>query len=203
MIAAGSAALLSSSANGTTLIDSFSQPNPLDQPVTFTIGYEFITRDIEPLVTHLGYWDEDEDGLPSEVIVGLFSSQGDLLRNVTLSSGTGASLVDGFRYVGLDSPLMLSAGTRYILGAYIQPGTSYSAGDTIEGVHFTTSPGFDVSEERASMAGQLDLNFPDEVYDQNEAFIGPNLQYVVVPEVSSSLLALAGLVSLGLIRRRN
>ena len=89
-----------------------------------TLGYEF-TPVSALTVSALGFADLPSakvlsvgDGLEQERLVTLWDSNGSLIAAVTIPAGTGAPLIDGFRYWSLQTPLSLVAGRTYILGAY-------------------------------------------------------------------------------------
>ncbi len=71
-------------------------------------------------VTHLGFYDQDEDGLAASHHVGLFTGDGStLLASVEVPAGTDALLTNGYRWVALDLPLLLIHGSNYLLAAEI------------------------------------------------------------------------------------
>src|SRR5205823_556088 len=53
-----------------------------------TLGYDFTVGDTALIVTQLGLWDENGDGLVNAHSVGLWDDAGALLASVTVPSGT-------------------------------------------------------------------------------------------------------------------
>ncbi len=69
-------------------------------------------------ITQLGVWDQGSNGLSNSHAVGLWSSATQtLLGSVTVPAGTGATVVGEFRYVSLNVPVTLVAGSTYVLAA--------------------------------------------------------------------------------------
>src|ERR1035437_3500638 len=70
------------------------------------VGGEFMAGSTNIAVTHLGFYDQDEDGLAASHHVGLFTGDGStLLASVEVPVGTDALLTNGYRWVVLDVPL--------------------------------------------------------------------------------------------------
>ena len=183
-------ATLSAESNAQSLITEFVSPEPFDFRNPVTIGYEFRTGAVGVNATTLGMWDEGQDGFASEVEVGLWESAGTLLGLVTIPAGTGGTLDGEFRYTSLANPISLAPNTQYVIGAYRLPGVSYSASGTTATVDFLVDPNFFVIQERASSStgGEPNIVFPWLVFEQNEALVGPNLQFTAVPEPSAGWL---------------
>ena len=89
----------------------------LRDDVSVTLGYEFKVGESDIVVSALGFWDSGADGLAVAHQVGLWSSDGKLLRSVTVPSGEESTLVGKFRYVKLVTPISLQSGQTYTLGA--------------------------------------------------------------------------------------
>src|SRR6266496_5780073 len=83
---------------------------------TATVGWAF-HLDGPVTVTQLGLWDEGNNGFNATHLTGIFSSTGTNLATVQIFSGSGGTLIDGFRYFSIISgPLSLPAGD-YSIGA--------------------------------------------------------------------------------------
>ena len=84
----------------------------------FQIG----TNDV--IVTHLGYFDKDADGLANAHPVGIYGPPGanNLLAEVLVPAATDAFYTNGFRWVQLAPPLVLKAGSNYIVCAQAPSG---------------------------------------------------------------------------------
>src|SRR6185369_1970666 len=88
---------------------------------TGTVGSKF-TVGANALVDKLGFEDQLVNGLASSHQVGLWNSSGILLASVTVQSGTGSVLIGNWRYETLPTPVTLTAGSTYIVGAQVTNG---------------------------------------------------------------------------------
>lgn len=150
-----------------------------------TAGWAFSVH--QPIqVTQLGFVDRNGDGLDAEHPVGLWRATGtltgDLLATVTID--TFDPLIGIARYEALSSPIALTPGEIYVVGAYVPPG---SAGDWI------TSPS---SVQRDPVINYLGarfgsaagaLSYPFGSNPTNSGRYGPNLM-LAVPEPGTAAL---------------
>lgn len=84
------------------------------------VGGLFTSGSTPVPVTHLGFYDMNKDGLNRDHRVGIFSADATtLLASVTVPAGTSALLTNGYRWVALDTPFVLSPNTTYILEAEV------------------------------------------------------------------------------------
>jgi hypothetical protein len=68
------------------------------------------------MVTHLAFWDLNNDGFTESHDIGIFDATGTtLIADATLGAGAGAPLLNGFRLVAVD-PFILGIGTYQVLG---------------------------------------------------------------------------------------
>jgi hypothetical protein len=148
-----------------------------------TGGYEF-TANADIQVTALGIWDHGNNGL-FDVLhheVGLWTPGGTLLGKVTIPLGTGALLIDGYRYVDLIPPVDLNTGQQYVIGA------SYCAAFGVNtcGLDalisalaiFTTDPNITINNGR--FIGSLSnptFFFPSLIRPTDNAAFGPNFLF--------------------------
>jgi YVTN family beta-propeller protein len=88
---------------------------------TGTVGSKF-TVGANVFVDKLGFEDQLLNGLASTHQVGLWNSSGTLLASVTVQSGTGSLLIGNWRYETLPTPVKLTAGSTYIVGAQVTNG---------------------------------------------------------------------------------
>lgn len=77
-------------------------------------GWEF-TLSETVTVTHLGLWDQNNDGFAERHPIGLFRlSDGALLATGTMSQGSSDPLDDGFRYIEV-TPVTLDPNVNYVV----------------------------------------------------------------------------------------
>jgi Concanavalin A-like lectin/glucanases superfamily/Immunoglobulin domain/Immunoglobulin I-set domain len=88
------------------------------------VGGTFLVGANDSLVTHVGYYDMDGDGLNLDHRVGIFSPNGlILLSSAVVPAGTGGYLTNGYRWVALNPPFVLTNNTSYILAAEVFNGS--------------------------------------------------------------------------------
>ncbi len=89
----------------------------------YVIGYKF-TVNTDITITALGYFDCGQDGLGYAHEVGIWNENANEweppLTYLTIPSGTTATLIGQYRYVDLATPLSLTAGNTYKIGAEVQ-----------------------------------------------------------------------------------
>ena len=157
-----------------------------------TQGFDFTVGSTPLLVTALGLWDENLDGFGSSHVVGLWDNSGNLLGSVAIPSGTVATLSGEFRYITLASPVTLSAGTTYVLGATFSETDldRYKVNDS------TTQATFDPAVTSGNQRGVENEFFPSGVGAPGSA-VGPNAQFTVlgnhfaVPELGPGMFLVA------------
>ena len=161
------------------------------------VGFRF-TSDLDQQVTALGVWGRDTQlgntGLTSDHQVGLWrDSDQALLGTVTVSPSD--VMIGDWHYADLASPVALSAGTSYTVGALY---------DTTDGDSYITSPtsvstdGISFTMGVAPTAGDLGFTYPGQT-SANQGRFGPNLLTAIPEPASMGLLAVSGLA---LVRRR-
>lgn len=97
---------LVSETGGTLQVSQFDQ----------TLGWAF-NLNTEVRLDRLGFFDSNDDGLIASHDVGIWTTSGDLVASATVPSGTGGSLLGGFRYVNVVPSVQLPIG-EYVIGGH-------------------------------------------------------------------------------------
>lgn len=190
------AGLMSLTAHGATLL-SISNANARDNRTT-NVGGSFVVGSSDLSVTSLGFQDFDDNGLVGSHAVGLWTSGGTLLATVSVPSGTGATLLDHFRYVTLGGAVTLTAGQTYFIGAHV---TNAGGDSWSDGAAGTVTPSPSIGSYNATFTDGASLTRPTGDGGAPDTRWGPaNMQFTVVPEPGAALLG--GLGALCLLRRR-
>jgi hypothetical protein len=166
-----------------------------------TLGYE-VTLGSTPLqLTALGIWDSNSDGLAASHDVGVWNADGTVLKGfVSIPAGVGATLVNGYRYADLATPMDLAPHTTYIIGASYQTDDEYrwfaGFGDY---ANDHTAGGITIGLGRYDAS--TSLTYP--THTTGITYTGPNALFTVVPEPTSLLLLLPATFPAFLRRRRS
>jgi hypothetical protein len=128
-------------------------------------------------VTNLGLFDSDNNGLTASHAVTIWTSTGTQLVQATIPAGTGATLINGFRYVSI-APLLLAAGDYTIGGYYPFSPTAtepYAAlANSIQTASVVTYVGPRSGELPFAVFG-----FPsDDIFSSPNSYFGPNFQFI-------------------------
>jgi hypothetical protein len=163
------------------------------------VGYDVQVGGANQAVSALGLWDQNQNGLASAHLVGLWNSVGTLLGSATVPAGTGGTLVGEFRYVNLGSPVLLTAGQIYTLGVEI-----FTGGDTFRDIDGTATyaPEFIPKRGRYNVGGGFAQPVSDAGFDA--PYAGPNAIFgppVEVPEPSTVALSGIGAILIGMYHR--
>ena len=163
-----------------------------------TLGWAF-TLEIPVLVSDLGFWDNGSNGLAGAQTVDIWTSAGVLKVTGIVPAGTGAPLLNSFRYISV-TPVALPAGS-YTIGAYsngspdlvaISPIITTDAAVTYAGSRsaFTSGIGFPSGDTLSAPGGN--------------SYFGPNFQFTATaPEPASAALLGLGTLLLAAHRRRS
>ena len=147
---------------------------------TWTWGWQFTVGSSDILVTHLGTWDRDNNGLAASHDIGIWAvSNQALLGSTRLSSGSVHPLESGFRWKELGTPILLQANTSYRIG--------YDPVSPVrEDILFV--PASNVTMNAQITYGGVVTNLADvfsypEWWAPGQAMIGPNFKFgPAVPE---------------------
>ena len=169
-----------------------------------TVGFNFTVGAQTLLVSHLGFWDKDTNGLLLEHPVGLWKADGTPLGNVTVLAAD--ALTGQFRYHALTSPIPLDIGATYVIGAFV-PGilnTSDPGNDPWKnGGAVTFSADVNTLGPRYNISNPGALTFPEQTNGTPVAYTGPNLLYTIIPEPTSFvLIGMGGIAFSRTVRRR-
>jgi len=143
-----------------------------------TIGGSFQVGATPVPVTHLGYYDMNEDGLNQSHRVGIWPASGGTtpLAFVTIPAGTGTLLTNGYRWLPLSAPVLLNANTTYIIGAEVASGSGDGFPDNYQPLNwnpfFVGDNGFDT---RLSRYGSAWPSAPTSGNQVNGIYGAPNL----------------------------
>ncbi len=89
------------------------------------VGYSFRPVSNDLIATAFGFWDAQQDGIPTNMLLGLWDATTDqLLASALLPAGSSARLEGEFRFVDLASSLILFAGREYTMGYRRGPNAS-------------------------------------------------------------------------------
>jgi hypothetical protein len=152
-----------------------------------TVGWDFRpTTDIS--VTSLGIFQEAM-GSQSPLTVGLWDQNGSLLASASVTSSD--PLFNQTLYQSI-TPVTLTSGTLYFLGAYSDTGLISTPYEVPPGGSATTSPEIRLGGAVWNTNG---VAFPsDPVGPPGSAFLAPNFQYTVPEPTVAALLVLGSSV---------
>jgi hypothetical protein len=159
----------------------------------YTLGFEF-SSSTNISVTSLEVYDSGMGLLSSSATVGIWDTSGDLLTSATVPSGSSAN--DGYFSSVSITPLNLTAGTDYVVGAYLDgTASSYNTG---EGGVATVNPNITIIRDEYSDVSSF--AFPNiSNSDAGGAWLGGSFSYgqvTGVPEPGAFLLAATGFAAL-------
>jgi hypothetical protein len=162
-----------------------------------TFGYAF-TVSSPIMVTNLGLFDSNNDGLVTSHAVTIWTSTGTQLVQGTIPAGTGGTLINGFRYVSI-APFSLPAGTYTIGGFY------GALSDVLAFQNNSITPASGLSY--VGGRSEDEFTFPSgDLFHQARSYFGPNFQFttgVATPDSGSTVSPLGcALLGLAVLRRK-
>jgi hypothetical protein len=171
----------------------------------FSLGSRFVVETYGIEVTAMGLYDSTGNGFLQSHEIALWDvSDGNLeVVDSTIPVGTTATLVSGFRYVTLDTPVFLNQGDIYILAAFYPTGETLGVNDQLRdccgGTSAATDPNFGsflaafTTTGLASSAGHL--TEPNGTTSGTD-YVGPNFEFIATPEPEGIVMALMGFAAL-------
>jgi hypothetical protein len=166
----------------------------------YTLGFEFSVASPES-ISALGVYDDGGGALPTDAMVGLWDTSGDLLTSVTVPA-SGGSVVGDFRYAGIPA-YALTAGTDYIVGAYLGSTGVATSLNTGQGGTGSYNPLVTVIQDQFSSFNSA-FSFPGST-DGNAggAWLGANFNIgTAVPELSTWAMMAFGFAGVGIVGYR-
>ena len=170
------------------------------QPMPFDYGFDFTVGSQPLLVSDLGMFDFNGDGLANLHTIRLWDANSNLLAAVTMPAGTGAVLLNGFRYEPLTNEVMLVAGRKYILGTSF--GSDFVPGDPDRSYIANSAATFDAEIIPGQEREGAPVPLPPVIASPFGPVPGPNALFTVVPEPNFFGLLMAGGLGLMSARRR-
>lgn len=156
-----------------------------------TLGWAFHTSNAI-LVTSVGYFDANNDGLSEHHQIGIFNSSGILLFSATVPTGTAGPLVGHWRYVDVSPPVLLAAGMDFTLGGTIGINASDPITYLVSGLTHAAEIGFNEPRSRYNELGGYDeLTFPTLTYNVTYDYFGPNFRYIACPSFTQQPISLS------------
>jgi hypothetical protein len=185
----------------TILTDSGTGSNIAGLANSNTYGYDFMVGSTPLTITSLGLWDGPSDPLTPAIgdgfanmhIIALWDNLGNLLATATMQIGTVDPLLGEFRYSNLliptnPGPVILSANTKYVLGAGFSPSDPDPFKYDIGSFQPTYDPAVSPGNARYISSG-TGFGFPTTSASPG-AFVGPNATFTSVPDRGGSTLLL-------------
>jgi hypothetical protein len=160
--------------------------SPTRDNYTGVIGCQFKVGASNVVVSHLGYFDLNNDGLAISHNVALFNSNlatPSIVGQVVVPSGTAAYLTNGFRWVALDPPLLLRSNTTYILGGLAASGDGDTWQNTFAPTWNTYFIGSAMSSSGHSVYGPGNSTWPPtgfSEYQTNSTYGNVSLGYIEI-----------------------
>ena len=182
----------------------FIQPGAFDDifPAAGSMhGWQFsVTDPIE--VTHLGLYDEFQNGFLQPHPIGIWDGDGVLLAEELISAGAVNPLIDNFRYVEIGGTtagsIVLAPGQQYTIGFFSAQTLQGEGMVVFDGSH-VINPVIDyVGAGVSDLTGQFAM--PTTIDPNGTHRFGPNFQFTIVPVPGS--LALIGVSVIAGVRRR-
>jgi hypothetical protein len=196
-------------AQGTSAVTFTDSTPDLFSVSQHVIGFDFAVS--TPLtVTALGFYDLGGDGLAVSHAVGIWGPDAPVIVEPPLAQTTVTAagfLQDSFRYQSI-SPLLLSPGITYTIGAFTQTNAQSGAGmvdlyfSQLTAGQVVVAPGVLLGDAKTSTIDQPGLTRPAVNFSgANLGFFGPGFLVQPIPEPGISTLFAIGLIGGGYLTR--
>lgn len=185
-------------------INSASYGNSYFVPQSFG---DIFTPSTDIIISSLGVFDYDKDGLGQNHEVGIFDQTGTLLVSAIVQAGTNSRLTGDFRYTDI-TPLTLNSGVNYTIAALFTNTSDFVGYTNTNGIQVDPNISVGTFPARYNLTSGPVLSFPTETALASALFYAnTNFEFTTsntVPEPSSVLLlcgSLMGLVFLVLLKQ--
>ena len=169
-------------------------------PLSNNYGWIFTIGTSDLLVSGLGIWDDNGDGLVASHPVGIWDATGALVAQTVVPVGTQAPLVGQFRVQALSAPLPLPVGATFTIGAF------YDGDDVFSGSYATppsVSPAITAVVPRHNFSPVLSLpDRPPAPGAGPTPYVGPTFEFTPVPEPRVFVLSAGAVLLVAAWRRR-
>jgi hypothetical protein len=181
-----------------------------------TVGWGF-TPNQNILVTALGVYDPTGNGTGNTHTAGIWTLGGGTL--VTSEVVSGGVETGAFRFLSLTTPVILLAGTEYVIGSTVDE-INNGEGFTWTPVNSTSCcgnvgvPAADMTYDNTDLtfdsggafvvntSPSTSLTYPNTQDSTRPQYFGPDFQFQVLPEPAPALLVAVGLGLLAMVRMR-
>lgn len=153
--------------------------SPLTPEVTSGYAFAF---DKNVVVFAVGIYDASGHGLTGTNTLGVWTGNGTLLASKIFDSTTSPDLTNHFRWLPLNTPLVLFANTPYWVGTF---GPEQGLQGAVGSGELTSDVTFIAQVESSTAAFTFPNSFTNRTYGM--AYIGPNLQYTEIPTLQATM----------------
>lgn len=154
--------------------------SPLTPEVTSGYAFAF---DKDMVVSAVGIYDSSGNGLTGTNTLGVWTGNGSLLASTVFDSSTSPTLTNHFRWLPLNTPLVLSANTPYWVGTF---GPEQGLQGTVGSGVVSSDTTFIAQVESSTASFTFPNSFTNRTYGM--AYIGPNLQYTEIPALQATMI---------------
>ncbi len=165
---------------------------------------DIFTPTVNLIVSSLGFFDYQQDGLGESHEVGIFDNTGTLLTSAVVAAGTASPLVGEFRYTNI-MPLTLYAGETYTMAALVTTQADVLGYANVSGIQVNANISLGAHPGRYIFTSGPNLEFPTQITGCcGEFYVIPNFELAIAPAAvpEPNVLTLFGLGAIVLIAYR-